>query len=516
MSSSKYEKVRYISQGSYGVVCEFFEKETGKKVAIKTNHHKKEQKEQTEGTEEVNISDGSDFYAELYYSNLFEHPNIVKFEDYFITTGENISYNLVMELAKTDLGSFLSKDKLSAETKKDIIFSIGKALDYIHNLGFSHSDIKPNNVLVFGEEKLIFKLTDFGFTRPKENVFSPYISQTECYRAPEQICQHIEEKSKIEEYFPSYSNFFKQNFTRNNDILSEYWAFGIFCLDVLYNINNITYRREISDIFYFNMIEKISKNIDNSLITVIDIFGDINIEEEKVMLINVCKYLLRINQNERNLKQFLLINYGGNRPICSKSNFGKLPPDNKYNVDIEKIDLNWIIKIIRYFDLVMIHSCNLMDIIFQYSHLIEAEKYKLFVLAVIWMLDRIYVMRIYDVFMIGYIKRKTKYTIEDFEQMIFHIHEQRIFYNYESLYFQLNDFNHCITGFIEMVYNTERYLSFGTPSKAATFIVNSKKCYKVCNKTNKFVKIVKHSKNRYSAIDLSRSKDPIFDFNIPI
>lgn len=93
----------------------------------------------------------------------FSHPNIVRIRDYF--SANNTAY-LVMEYHKgrpldqvvADEGGWLSEDRAL-----QIILPILKGLDAVHNKGFLHRDIKPQNIYITDNGVPI--LLDFGASR---------------------------------------------------------------------------------------------------------------------------------------------------------------------------------------------------------------------------------------------------------------------------------------------------------------------------------------------------------------
>src|SRR5215470_9029673 len=75
----------------------------------------------------------------------FRHPNIVRVNQIF--EANNTAY-LVMEYAKGDaLGEVLRREgTLDEQRTKEILFPILDGLKRVHELGFLHRDIKPDNI----------------------------------------------------------------------------------------------------------------------------------------------------------------------------------------------------------------------------------------------------------------------------------------------------------------------------------------------------------------------------------
>lgn len=79
-------------------------------------------------------------------------------------------YVLILEHAPMSLENLLlqrcTKHPMQERVAKTILSQILKGIRAIHDLGFVHKDIKPENILIFAnrsERKLIAKVADFGF-----------------------------------------------------------------------------------------------------------------------------------------------------------------------------------------------------------------------------------------------------------------------------------------------------------------------------------------------------------------
>ena len=98
---------------------------------------------------------------ELYVLKKLRHPFITTIYDIF-TIGNRLF--VFMELAIGD-GIDLLKDGPLAERQCKILFKqISLGLQYMHNLGIAHRDLKCENILLYNN-KTVAKLTDFGFSR---------------------------------------------------------------------------------------------------------------------------------------------------------------------------------------------------------------------------------------------------------------------------------------------------------------------------------------------------------------
>lgn len=169
----RYLKKRKVGEGTYAVVYEAIDTQTGTRVALKkikmTSHGM-----------------GLDISAvrELYALPSLHHENIVELLDVY---GSKKNLILVLAFYDADL-EMLIKDRSIPFAPGDIkawMLMVLRALEYCHQRGLMHRDLKPNNLLIASDGKL--KLADFGLARVADFPREPMTSQvvTRWYRPPE-------------------------------------------------------------------------------------------------------------------------------------------------------------------------------------------------------------------------------------------------------------------------------------------------------------------------------------------
>ena len=179
-----YQMIRVLGQGGMGSVMLARSVGDGQAVAIKTL------------LPEVAVSDQSlkRFMREIEVASSLRHKNIVSYIEH--GTHNGIVY-LVTEYVSGMDAARLAKSrggKLNYREVVSIIEQTLAALDFAHNLGFIHRDIKEQNILVDGRyPNFIAKLTDFGLSKSyKQTGMSGVtmvgdVAGTIAYMPPEQV-----------------------------------------------------------------------------------------------------------------------------------------------------------------------------------------------------------------------------------------------------------------------------------------------------------------------------------------
>ena len=138
--AEKYTFVRALGSGGQGKVAEV--KRKNKRYAIKQFNFKKDFDEEAQVLRELGMARC----------------------DYFPQVRGELNYNgcpsLVMELLDTSLLALKRHDLLSEKKVLKIAIIVTRALEALHAHGFVHCDIKPDNVMLSGDKRVV--LVDFG------------------------------------------------------------------------------------------------------------------------------------------------------------------------------------------------------------------------------------------------------------------------------------------------------------------------------------------------------------------
>src|SRR5579859_6294900 len=179
----RYTIERTIGSGAMGVVYEGVDPTLGRRVAIKTIL-------KTQLDEETAKDYSKRFLREAKAVARLNHPNIVQVYDF----GEegNIAY-LVMEFIQgKELKTFFdANERFELKEVVRIMGELCEALEFAHNAGIIHRDVKPANVMLDAQART--KLTDFGVARVQDSDKTVERTQagtlvgTPAYMSPEQI-----------------------------------------------------------------------------------------------------------------------------------------------------------------------------------------------------------------------------------------------------------------------------------------------------------------------------------------
>eukprot|EP00958_Prasinococcus_capsulatus_P010319 scaffold1006_cov408-Prasinococcus_capsulatus_cf.AAC.12 len=172
---ARYEPIRVIGKGAYGVVCSALDKETNAKVAIK----------KITGAFE-NVTDARRTLREIKVLKHLKHENVIALVDVMLPDsleGFDDIY-LVYELMDTDLQHIIkSPQVLSDDHCQYFVYQLLRGIKYIHSARVLHRDLKPPNLLLNASCDL--KICDFGLARTSSDKIKTEYVVTRWYRAPE-------------------------------------------------------------------------------------------------------------------------------------------------------------------------------------------------------------------------------------------------------------------------------------------------------------------------------------------
>lgn len=185
-----YKVIDQVGEGAAGIVFQAEQQEPSRlQVALKV------------------IKDGADgkqivsrFEAERQRLALLNHPNIAK----VLGVGARPSGQpyFVMEWVEgVPITEYCDEHHLSIPERLELLVTVCQAVEYAHQKGFIHGDLKPSNVLVASEEgKAVPKILDFGvaqMTRRKPTGSNSYttapgnlVGQVE-YMSPDRADAHV-------------------------------------------------------------------------------------------------------------------------------------------------------------------------------------------------------------------------------------------------------------------------------------------------------------------------------------
>jgi mitogen-activated protein kinase 1/3 len=176
----RFEFIKQIGYGAYGVVCSAFDKKTNKKVAIKKVPNAFE-----------DLIDAKRIVREIRLLKFFDHEDIIALVDVLKpekrTGFEDIYF--VTDLMETDLHRVIySSQPLSSEHTQYFMYQLVRGMFFMHSANVMHRDLKPNNILLNKDCKL--KICDLGLARgfdeDTDEEKTTYVV-TRWYRAPEVI-----------------------------------------------------------------------------------------------------------------------------------------------------------------------------------------------------------------------------------------------------------------------------------------------------------------------------------------
>ncbi len=176
----RYKVLSELGRGAMGVVYKAQDPTIGRLVAIKTIRLGElahpEEREQLR----------TRLFREAQSAGILSHPGIVTIYD--ISEESNLAY-ITMEYVEGQTLEKMLDTGLVEDAKRlvSIATQTAVALDYAHNKGIVHRDIKPGNIMVNPDWAV--KITDFGIARIASSKFTHTgtVMGTPSYMSPEQV-----------------------------------------------------------------------------------------------------------------------------------------------------------------------------------------------------------------------------------------------------------------------------------------------------------------------------------------
>lgn len=147
----QYDIIGLLGRGGMGAVYHAHEKALDRPVAIKVLP-----------PDAVGGDARERFLREARTAARLTHPNIVPLFTFGETQG--LVYYVMGYVDGESLEQRLRRGPLDAETAKHLLTQLATALDYAHQQGIVHRDVKPDNVLI-ERGTGVAKLTDFGIAK---------------------------------------------------------------------------------------------------------------------------------------------------------------------------------------------------------------------------------------------------------------------------------------------------------------------------------------------------------------
>lgn len=154
----KYQIIEHLGRGGMAEVYKAYQPRLDRHVAVKVLH--------TFLADKKNFL--SRFQREAKAVATLRHPNIVQVHDFDYDVERDIYY-MVMEFIdgptlKVRLQELATRgEQMGLDEAIYIVTAMGKALDYAHQRGMVHRDVKPANIMFTTEGQVI--LTDFGIAK---------------------------------------------------------------------------------------------------------------------------------------------------------------------------------------------------------------------------------------------------------------------------------------------------------------------------------------------------------------
>lgn len=176
----KYRIEKRLSEGGFAVVYQAFDTIEGIRVALKVPHSMHVREEVL-----------NDFKSEVRMAARLEHPNILPLKD---ASFIDEMFVIVLPLGERTLSDRL-RNRMSLAVALEYGEQLLEAVAYAHHQKIIHCDIKPDNCILFADNRL--KLCDFGIAKVAQKTVRGSGTGTVGYMAPEQAMGKPSLKSDV-------------------------------------------------------------------------------------------------------------------------------------------------------------------------------------------------------------------------------------------------------------------------------------------------------------------------------
>lgn len=172
LQGGKYKIEKVLGQGGFGITYLANQELLDRQVCIKEFFFK-EYCERNNDASHIILGTQSNsetverfmakFLKEARTISHLDHPNIIHIHDIF--KENNTAYYVMDYVEGESLNEIVSRDGMLAESKAiDYIKQVASALDFIHQRGINHLDIKPANIMIRKSDNMAI-LIDFGLSK---------------------------------------------------------------------------------------------------------------------------------------------------------------------------------------------------------------------------------------------------------------------------------------------------------------------------------------------------------------
>lgn len=166
----RYELLEKIGSGSFATVYRAKDNELGREVAVKQIHD-----QYTDDPARL-----EEYWGESQLLASLAHPNIVTIFDIYRERGW-----LILELMQSNLSERMAGRPMPLASVRTTIAHCLRALQYLHERGVIHGDVKPANMMIDARRRI--KIGDFGLARRVSDDEGSLLKGATKYMAPEVV-----------------------------------------------------------------------------------------------------------------------------------------------------------------------------------------------------------------------------------------------------------------------------------------------------------------------------------------